>query len=313
MQKRRIPKKKAGEYRLIYSPNEEEKASLRALLPRLQVIAARICGKCMHGFMPCRSPVTNAMAHRGYGFTLSFDLADFFDSVCATHLRGLIDDDILERVLIDGAPRQGLPTSPTVANIAAAGLDNTILAYIDGKNVVYTRYADDLTFSFNDYNLYTDLKTRIPQLVETAGFALNFNKTRLQDARFGKRVVTGVCVSADIACPRYIRRKMRAAKHYNQQKQLRGLTEWTKLKLPYRPIEHTLMVLRGIFLVKRNKMALQNYTAKDQWAHEFEALAKVGDRTAIASYMRDAFKAGRITREQVKEIDSIVEQIRRAN
>ena len=311
MQILHIRKKRKGEFRTIYSPNDAEKAEFRALLPELQAIAARECGACVHGFMPCRSPVTNALAHKGLRFTLGFDLSDFFDTVSETHLHGKIPADLLTKVLIGGAPRQGLPTSPTVANIAATGLDYSVQAWIaaSGHEIVYTRYADDLAFSFAHWHVYEQLRAAIPPLIEEAGFALNAKKTRLQDANFGRRVITGVSVGYfNVAAPREIRRKMRAAEHAGKKSALRGLTEWAKMRLPYKPVEHTVRVLRAIWQVQRGKMAVTNYPAMRQWDHELVAVAKIKDRDGIASYIRHGLR-GKFDRDTIKHTDALVRSL----
>jgi hypothetical protein len=133
----------------------------------------------------------------------------------------------------DNRAYQGLPTSPVVANIAAVDMDTAILRKIKDKNIVYTRYADDMCFSFNDYENVSFLKTSVPQIVGRCGFKLNKSKTWLQDARYGKRMITGVSVDANgISSSRKVRRKLRAAIHQGNKNSAMGLTEWAKLKSP---------------------------------------------------------------------------------
>lgn len=325
----RIPKRAKGQFRTIYVPDEAEKATYRLLLPALTQVALKLCDKhVVHGFMPCRSPVTNAYAHRGYRFTLSMDLADFFDTVGAAHLYGKMGDELIASVLVDGAPRQGLPTSPIVANIAATDLDAAIVAHLAAINerpaylppfpypndppIVYTRYADDLAFSFHCHETYVWLKLTLPALVESCGFVVNHRKTRLQDSRYGRRVITGVAIDgSDLIVPRAIRRKIRAAKDWGtkRSRSLAGLEEWAKLRLPYKPIEHTLAVLKGVWDIHRGKMAITNYAAKDMWFAELAAVSGLKDRDQIAHYIRNALR-GRFTKADIKRVDRIVERIK---
>lgn len=201
----------------------------------------------MHGFMPQRSPVTNAMQHIGYAYTLSFDLADFFDSVTRQTLRiantplASWPCDKLDACFVDGAARQGLPTSPALANIAVAPMVNEIMALRQrgrfGWNFTFTIYADDLCFSFERFATSLWLKRVVPEIVERHGFKINPAKTCLQCSKAGRRMITGVAVDDALHVPRFIKRKMRAAAHQMKRSlrakdQHRGLLEWSKLKLP---------------------------------------------------------------------------------
>lgn len=243
----RIPKGSGG-FRTIYCPSADEKVFLKPLVPHLNE-AAVICDKhdVMHGFMPGRSPVTNAKAHRGFEYTLSFDLKDFFDSVTRNHV-GTANTPLadwpcgtLDTCFVDGAARQGLPTSPALANIAAAPMVNEIMGLRRngrfGWTFTFTIYADDLTFSFDRFATGDWLKQEIPALVERHGFTINPKKTHLQCAVNGRRMITGVAVDDEVHVPRYIKRKIRAAEHqktrgWKARNQLRGLREWMLLKLP---------------------------------------------------------------------------------
>jgi hypothetical protein len=231
----KIPKGN-GAFRTIYVPSSAEKSRLRSALGQIARKAERACpeGVC-HGFRRMRSPVTNALAHVGHAYTLCFDLTDFFDSVTADRLKGSLTEEELSLVLVDGAARQGLPTSPAVANLAAAPLDHAILKFLESRKlqVIYTRYADDLSFSYDDPAAADVLLSAVPRIVGRCGFRVNRRKTRLQAASAGRRVVTGVAVDDHGVHPtRAVRRRLRAARHQGKQLQARGLEEWCKLKPP---------------------------------------------------------------------------------
>ena len=235
----KIPKKKKGEFREICIPSLELKHQLRKRLFDLNKRAFYEFDKEVQGFVPSRSPVTNASVHIGYNFSLNFDLKDFFDSVTPE----MVSEDLVD-CFINGRAYQGLPTSPMIANFAAIPLDKEILKQINDyinsvsfygekEKIVYTRYADDMTFSFNHYETYNQLRRIIPQIVESKGFKINSRKIHLQTAKFGRRMITGIGVDKDgIHIPRAIKRKMRVAKHKQQFAKYYGLEEWSKLKKP---------------------------------------------------------------------------------
>lgn len=243
-----------GRYRTIYVPSPERKRQLSRLVgPLSQRALEKDVHRVMHGFMPGRSPVTNAMQHRGYAYSLSFDLEDWFDSVTPGHIDrvlgfGFSTHHAYKICLVYNRPRQGLPTSPALANIAASPMVNDIMKLRQmgrfGWTFVFTLYADDMTFSFDRFATALWLKHAIPELVKRHGFKINPDKTRLQFAGAGKRMITGVAVDDTLRVPRYIKRKIRAARHkYLKTRspvvrgQLRGLMEWQQLRTPagYQP------------------------------------------------------------------------------
>lgn len=262
----RIPKKKKGEYRTIYSPRPEYKRALREALPAIEKRFRHLDKdrQVGHGFVRHRSPITNAIAHVGHRFTLCMDITDFFNSVSAERLNGLLPQETIALVTVDGIARQGLPTSPAVANVAATVMDKSIVRWITKKaknQVVYTRYADDLAFSFDDPALAPLLMQAIPAIAGKCGWKIKAAKTRLHDSKYEARRVCGINVGESLAVPRKTRRAIRALEHqcatasYSAatldayadyrlhgsgempldewvQAKLRGLQEWAKLRTP---------------------------------------------------------------------------------
>lgn len=251
MQVLRIPKGN-GKYRTVYAPEKEEKEHLQSLIPQLVKIAKVRCHpQVVHGFMPGRSPLTNALPHVGFQYTVNMDLRNFFDTVLITHVMDLIPAHLLSDVMKYGAARQGLPTSPLVANIAAAAMDWELLVELpDG--VVYTRYADDLSFSFNEPLFIGDITSLTTRVVQRHKFLVNTDKTHVQWAGAGRRIITGVAVDDHRAYPtRAVRRRLRAARHQGNPGSCAGLTEWCKLKLPAAYLHE----------VKRQRLSLDNQHA----------------------------------------------------
>lgn len=219
-------KKRSGGVRTVVCPSAKRKREARAMIPKLQAIVRAVCDlDVTHGFCELRSPITNAARHVGYQFTLSFDLADFFDTVKADRHGGAIKSKVLAsewpHLWHDGVAKQGLPTSPIIANIAAAGMDANILAITHDANVAqvnlrfaYTRYGDDLAMSFNHAPLAEVLTRRVTQIVNDCGFKVNDRKTKLQSAASGRRIICGVAVDDHGIYPtRALKRRLRAAIH----------------------------------------------------------------------------------------------------
>ena len=230
-----IPKG-AGAFRTICIPSKEDKRRLRLLVPELdKILAALDKHGVNYAFEKGKNCVLNALRHVGHRYTLSMDLHEFFDSVTREHVEGLIPDSLLRKCLLHGSPRQGLPTSPLVATIAFLRCDDHIIRRLKSLHIsaVYTRYADDLMFSFDERKESARIRFVVERTVEEFGFKLNERKTRLQDSANGRVIITGLATDANGVYPtRVTKRKIRAATHQNKTDSLRGLVEWAKCKLP---------------------------------------------------------------------------------
>jgi len=232
-------------------------------------------GACdiVHGFMYGKSALTNARRHAGdYDVTISMDLKDFFPSVTFKKIRDSwrylygekaeIPGVLMQRLYIDkrtGKPvsgkvmktavagemddevadlliaEQGLPTSPMLANIAAAKMDWKMLEHT-GAFDIYTRYADDMTFSITgiaDGNHANAAIEMFKEISVSCGFTINDKKTKVQHARAGRRIITGYSVGeVDVRATRKVRRKLRAAKHNGWTRKEAGITEFCRLAMP---------------------------------------------------------------------------------
>jgi hypothetical protein len=236
-------KKKSGGSRIIYAVNPDERREFRALLDTI-----RPCPEQMpsaHGFMAGRGIVTAARCHVGAAVTLSWDLAEFFPSVRPDMVRGRVPAAVLERCFPDGAPQQGLPTSPAIANIAAAPMDAAIKKALkkSGLETAYTRYADDLSVSLWGTpapDAIKKISAAVADCIRRCGFAPNPRKTRVQWAAHGRREILGVMVDDAIHVSRDFRRRLRAAKHNAaaapgdrvRAQRAAGMTEFAHLKPP---------------------------------------------------------------------------------
>ncbi len=255
-----------GKFRVIYMPNRAEKKRLRSLLPLLNEIHAKAVEAAgtrgvAHGFVANRNPVTCALPHRGFQVTVSCDLENWFDSVTAEHLRsvklfGVVPPEVIDQVTIPDEHsiprcRQGLPTSPVAANIAAIPMDVAILYALktlcgDGQ-FAYTRYADDLTVSFNKPLLVPLVLYALRHSAMLMCWTIAEHKTHIQHAKAGRRIIVGIAVDDLVQATRKTRRKLRAARHQTTKTCMdagarakrdaalassKGLAEWAACKLP---------------------------------------------------------------------------------
>ncbi len=103
----------------------------------------------------------------------------------------------LERSGATGVLPQGAPTSPMLSNLAAFSLDEKLTTFADQHGFVYTRYADDLTFSAGgelpERMSIGDIHRSVVGIIRKCGFRENTKKTRVAGPG-SKKVVLGLLV-----------------------------------------------------------------------------------------------------------------------
>ncbi len=231
----RIPKGR-GKFREIYIASESDRIELRRLLPELHEIHERRNDAGVgYAFQKNRNCALMALQHIGRCYTLSMDLENFFESVTTRHVEDVLAINVIDWCFIDGRLRQGLPTSPVISNIAFLPFDRAIVSALKRLKIdaVYTRYADDLVFSYDDYSVGGKIQTLVRQVVEGGGFKVNERKTKIQSAQNGRIVVGGIALdNSGLYATRRTKKKIRAALHQENHSSVSGLNEWAKCKLP---------------------------------------------------------------------------------
>src|SRR5262245_30988060 len=235
-----LPKRSGGE-RLIHAPKRRLKGVLRTL-DRL-LVSKLPKSEHAHGFVKGRSIASNAAPHVGKAVVVHFDLKDCFPTIHFGRVRGLLlalgysyPVAAALAVLMTEAPRQpvaaegklyhvptgprvcvqGAPTSPGLCNAILARLDRRLAGLARRHGFVYTRYADDLTFSGDEPAKVGKFTALVPRIVVAEGFVVNAAKTRI--FRQGRRqAVTGVVVNTALGLSRQERRQLRAALHRQRQ------------------------------------------------------------------------------------------------
>jgi hypothetical protein len=270
-----IPKRD-GSMRTITAPKRELKAAqrwaLRNVFERLPVHSAA------HGFLAARSIATNAAAHAGADVVVKLDIKDFFPTITWKRVKGLLrkaglpeQTATLLSLMATESPReqvsfrqktlhvatgpralpQGAPTSPAITNALCVRLDRRMSGLGRKLGFVYTRYADDLAFSWRsqkagDKAPIATLILRAGQILAGEGFVVHPKKTRI--LRKGNRQrITGLVVNsapgqAKARVPRETIRNLRAALHHREHgkpskgtetlAQLRGMAAFIHMSDP---------------------------------------------------------------------------------
>lgn len=243
-----IPKRN-GKQREICAPNWQLRHVQQTILHK--ILSNVPVHDCAHGFVPGRSIVTNAQPHVGSRLLLKFDLQEFFPTITYARVIGLFtslgyygrtvrfsrDDDscnvapTLARLCVYAwNPKewitsycpQGAPTSPTISNLICRGLDARCEGLAKACGGRYTRYADDLSFSFpTDDVSIGRFRWWVDQICHQEGFYVNHSKFRLMRSS-RRQTVTGIVVNDCLRVPREQRRRLRAILHDAEQNGLQA-------------------------------------------------------------------------------------------
>lgn len=228
-----IPKKNGGK-RIISAPERE--------LAFIQLCIAVLFNsiykpnKCVFGFVDKRSIVQNAQQHINKEILFNIDLKDYFSSISYNDIiEKLIRQpyyfsypaakfltDILVVETQDGKRvlPQGAPSSPIVTNMIADHLDVRLSKFAEKHDLTYTRYADDITFSFSrsklrgwrSHGLTKGIRDIIFDIIETEGFLINKRKTRISFIN-QRHEVTGLVVNKKVNVKREYIKRLRTEIH----------------------------------------------------------------------------------------------------
>jgi hypothetical protein len=243
-----IPKSSGGA-RLLESPKPRLKQAQRAILDRL--LAQVPAHPSAHGFVRGHSIETFVRPHVARPLVVRLDLEDFFGSIHAGRVQGIFrqvgcSDDVaralaglcttrtpsrvlrrrprypeegVQRIVRErarlGAPHlpQGAPTSPALANLAAFRLDLRLAGLADALGARYTRYADDLAFSFDRGNHQrARFEETIEQIAREEGFRIATHKTRWMRPH-QRQLLGGLVINGRAQIPRRDYDTIRALLH----------------------------------------------------------------------------------------------------
>ncbi len=228
-----IPKRSGG-HRRILAPQKELKSVQRRILRRL--LALLVSHPAATGFERGRSIVTNASRHLGRAVVVRMDLRDFFDSTSARRVRRFFRRigwnrpaarRLGELCTHRGALPQGAPTSPRLANLVNYRLDTRLNNLAAAFGATYTRYADDLVFSFDvDKRTQTRrLINLVKLIVREEGYRVHTRRKLHIRRRHQQQRVTGLVVNDRVNLPRRTRRWLRAVEHHHATGRSSTLTE----------------------------------------------------------------------------------------
>jgi hypothetical protein len=152
------------------------------------------------------SVVKNARQHLGRALVATVDLEDFFETTSAPRVRGFFLANgwwaealttLMRLCVYRGGLPQGAPTSPALSNVVNHEMDSRLSQISSRGRAHYTRYGDDLTFSWKQSHLPSNFQVNIENVLREYGYRVQPRKawkvTRIED----EPEVTGVVLGRD--------------------------------------------------------------------------------------------------------------------
>lgn len=207
-----IPKRTGGS-REIAAPKKKWRTIQRKLADVLvEVYSPK---KSTYGFIKDRNHILGADKHKHQRVVLNIDLKDFFGQIHFGRVMGLFMAKpysvgreaavtIAQIACYKGRLPQGAPSSPIITNMICRSLDTSLIRFATKNHLIYTRYADDISFSTHESRFSNDivheekgtciLGESLLSIFETNSLEVNPEKIFIR-YRFQRQEVTGLVVN----------------------------------------------------------------------------------------------------------------------
>ncbi len=218
----------------------------------------------------------NAYAHTGQKVVVKTDIKEFFNNINFLSVYNVFRQaGYPENVSVlfanlccrKGQLVQGACTAPVLSNLCFKVLDDKISEFCKVREIIYTRYSDDMTFS-GDF-VPGELIVFLKKLLYAYGFTLNDKKTKVL-YRHRRQTVTGAVVNDKAQPPKPYRRKIRQEMYYIKKYGLLEHMDMLKGEKEYVSPWHYVESLYG-----RINYVLQ-YNQNDEelkaWLHELDKI-----------------------------------------
>ena len=170
-----------------------------------------------------KSLLDNAAPHIGKECVLKLDISHFFDSITDDSVYLVFKQfgfsvpatSLLTHLCTyNGKLPQGAPTSPYIANLVMKHFDEKLGKWCENRNITYTRYCDDMTFSGDRSAVRnSNIIRKVKVLLNNMEMKLNDKKTVFISSSQQQRI-TGIVVNEKAAFPREMRRSIRQEVYY---------------------------------------------------------------------------------------------------
>lgn len=209
-----IPKKNGG-VRYIAQPAKETKIIQHFMMD--EWFSKLPIHECAAAYKDGASIKDNAGRHAGSIYISKFDFVNFFGSITESNVKSILSQafagQLSEKSIADMARMScirdeitgrlalsiGAPSSPVLSNAVMFNFDTVVNQWCSERDIKYSRYADDLTFSCNKkgatFLAEEFIEGTLKELPEPL-LSLNANKT-IHASKKNQRRVTGLILTND--------------------------------------------------------------------------------------------------------------------
>lgn len=205
-----IPKRNWGQ-RIIDSPNKDLMNIQKDLLSNLE--KSFIFPTYVTAFIKNRWIKNNANKHISKKIVINIDIENFFHSITSDKIRDSLGyykwvnkgyiENFIDIITYKWRLPQWSPTSPFIANLVFLWIDSIIISILKryDKNVWYSRYADDITFSSNNEKIKDAIRIITDWVLPKYWYKAKKKKTTIY-RNHRKQLVTWLIVNEKVSYPR---------------------------------------------------------------------------------------------------------------
>lgn len=212
-----IPKRN-GKIRKVYSPSYYLKNVQKSILN--DVLYDKMTANYVTAYCKGKSILDNSKVHNNKNIILKLDVKNFFNNISFSNVYSIFASFGFSRCICgllsylttynEFLP-QGAPTSAYLSNLIMRNFDDEVYRWCSEKNINYTRYSDDMTFSMNEYN--KNIICFVRKKLYKLGLELNNDKICVI-SKSSKQKITGIVVNEKIQTDISYRKKIRQEMYY---------------------------------------------------------------------------------------------------
>lgn len=212
-------KKRNGKYRTIYEPNKTLKQIQKRIL--VNILNNKKISKYAKAYHKGIGLKDNAIPHVNKEMILKLDIKDFFENIsfldvynsCFSieYFPKSVGMLLTYLCTYDDHLTQGSPTSAYISNLVMKEFDEELGLWCESKNISYTRYSDDMTFS-GEFSP-SEVIVKVRKMLYKLGLELNDSKIHVA-FKSSYQNVTGVVVNEKMQVNTKYRNKIRQEIYY---------------------------------------------------------------------------------------------------